>query len=82
MPPVDVPLLLITPEAQAKIAAAAKSAGYGSPRQADICRSTAEFCAPRVSPGSIYALLQRECFSLFPDALFADLFTDLGRRSI
>lgn len=32
MPPVDVPLLLITPEAQAKIAAAAKSAGHPDAR--------------------------------------------------
>lgn len=53
-----------------------------SPIQADLFRSTAAFCAPRVSPGSIYALLHRESFGLFPDALFGDLFTDVGRRSI
>ncbi len=53
-----------------------------SPIQADLFRSTAAFCAPRVSPDSIYALLHRESFGLFPDALFADLFTDVGRRSI
>ena len=53
-----------------------------TPRQADIFRSTAEFCEPRIGAGSIHGLLHRECFSLFPDALFADLFTDLGRRSI
>ena len=53
-----------------------------TPRQADIFRSTTEFCEPRVRPDSIYALLHRECFALFPDALFGDLFTDIGRRSI
>ena len=53
-----------------------------TPRQADLFRSTADFCEPRVRPDSIYALLHRECFNLFPDALFGDLFTDLGRRSI
>jgi hypothetical protein len=26
--------------------------------------------------------LHRECFSLFPDEVFADLFTDVGRRSV
>jgi hypothetical protein len=53
-----------------------------TPRQADVFRSTTEFCAPRVRADSIYALLHRECFSLFPDELFADLFADLGRRSV
>ena len=31
---------------------------------------------------SIHALLHLECFSLFPDELFADLFADVGRRSV
>jgi hypothetical protein len=53
-----------------------------TPRQADAFRSTTEFCAPRVGPDSIYALLHRECFNLFPDELFDDLFADLGRRSV
>jgi hypothetical protein len=53
-----------------------------TPVQADLFRSTTEFCEPRVKPDSIYALLHRECFRLFPDELFADLFTDLGRRSV
>src|SRR5664279_2314298 len=53
-----------------------------TPRQGDVFRSTTEFCAPRVPADSIHALLHRECFSLFPDELFADLFTDVGRRSI
>ena len=36
----------------------------------------------RVAPGSIYGLLHRECHRLFPDEMFADLFTDVGRRSV
>lgn len=53
-----------------------------APRQADLLRSTANFCDGRVAPGSVYGLLHRECFRLFPDELFADLFTDVGRRSV
>jgi hypothetical protein len=51
-------------------------------RQTDLLRSTVEYCEGRVAPGSIYGILHRECFSLFPDELFADLFTDVGRRSV
>ena len=53
-----------------------------SPTQPDVFRSTATYCEGRVRPDSIYALLHRECFALFPDELFADLFTDVGRRSV
>lgn len=53
-----------------------------SPTQPDVFRSTTAYCEERVKPNSIYALLHRECFSLFPDELFGDLFTDVGRRSI
>jgi len=53
-----------------------------APRQADLFRSTAGFCGPQVAPGSIYGLLHRECHRLFPDEMFADLFTDVGRRSV
>jgi len=53
-----------------------------SPTQADIFRSTAAYCEGRVAPGSIYGLLHRECFTLFSDEAFADLFTDVGRRSV
>ena len=53
-----------------------------TPIQTDLFRSTTEFCEPRVKADSIYALLHRECFALFPDELFADLFTEMGRRSV
>ena len=53
-----------------------------APRQADLFGSTAGFCDGRVAPESIYGLLHRECHRLFPDEMFADLFTDVGRRSV
>ncbi|MGD0378329.1 MAG: transposase [Streptosporangiaceae bacterium] len=53
-----------------------------APRQADLFSSTAAYCEGRVAPDSIYGILHRECFGLFPDAMFADLFVDVGRRSV
>jgi Transposase DDE domain/Transposase domain (DUF772) len=53
-----------------------------APRQADLFRSTAAYCEGRVAPDSIYGILHRECFGLFPDEMFADLFDDAGRRSV
>ena len=44
-----------------------------APRQAGLFRSTAAYCEGRVAPDSIYGILHRECFRLFPDELFADL---------
>ncbi|WP_433683484.1 IS1182 family transposase [Nocardia sp. CA-119907] len=52
------------------------------PSQGDLLRSTVEFCAGRVGEDSIYGVLHRECSRLFPDEMFADLFTDVGRRSV
>jgi hypothetical protein len=53
-----------------------------SPRQADLLRTTTNYCEGRVAPGSIHGVLHRECFTLFPDEMFADLFTEVGRRSV
>ena len=53
-----------------------------APRQGDLLRTTAGFCEGRVRADSIYGVLHRECFTLFPDEMFADLFTDVGRRSV
>jgi hypothetical protein len=53
-----------------------------APRQADLFGNTAAYCDGRVAPGSIYGILHRECFTLFPDEMFADLFEDVGRRSV
>jgi hypothetical protein len=53
-----------------------------APRQADLFRGTAAYCEGRVAADSIYEILHRECFMLFPDEMFADLFDDAGRRSV
>lgn len=53
-----------------------------APRQGDLLRSTVNYCHGRVGEDSIYAVLHRECYNLFPDEMFADLFTDVGRRSV
>jgi hypothetical protein len=53
-----------------------------SPRQSDLFVTTTSFCEGRVAADSIYGLLHRQCFELFPDELFADLFTGVGRRSV
>jgi hypothetical protein len=53
-----------------------------APVQADLFGSTAGFCDGRVAAESIYGLLHRECHRLFPDDMFADLFTEVGRRSV
>jgi len=44
--------------------------------------STVAYCQDRVPADSIYGVLHRECFALFPDEMFADLFTDVGRRCV
>jgi len=53
-----------------------------APQQEGLERRTTEFCEGKLSPTSIYSLLHRECHRLFPDESFADLFRDMGRRSI
>ena len=53
-----------------------------TPRQQNMVGSTVSYCGGRVPAGSIYGVLHRECFTLFPDEMFADLFTDVGRRSV
>lgn len=53
-----------------------------APRQADLMKGTAIFVGERVRDDSIWAVLHRECHVLFPDELFADLFTSTGRRSV
>jgi hypothetical protein len=40
------------------------------------------YCEGRVARDSIYGILHRECFRLFPDEMFADLFDDARRRSV
>ena len=53
-----------------------------APRQAGLMKGTASFVGGRVKDDSIWAVLHRECHVLFPDELFSDLFTRMGRRSV
>lgn len=53
-----------------------------APSHEDLFRTSAEYCAERLSPTSIYGLLHRESHRLFPDESFADLFAEVGRHSI
>jgi hypothetical protein len=53
-----------------------------APSQEDAFRSSTRFCEERVSERSIYGLLHKESHRLFPDEAFADLFLDIGRRSV
>ena len=53
-----------------------------APRQGDLLVGSAVVCEGRVGEDSIWAVLHRECHRLFPDELFADLFSDRGRRSV
>jgi hypothetical protein len=52
-----------------------------TPTQANVFTTTS-FCEGRVAPDSIYGLLHRECFRLFGDEMFADLFADSGRNCV
>ena len=51
-------------------------------RQGDLLDDLTRFCDEVVGEGSICGLLHRERDRLFPDAAFADLYTDRGRRSV
>jgi hypothetical protein len=53
-----------------------------TPRQADLWRGTAAVCQGRVGERSIWAVLYREGDRLFGDELFADVFAEVGRRSV
>ena len=53
-----------------------------TPNQGSLLRSSTDYCRERLSETSIYSLLHRESHRLFPDESFADLFRDIGRRSI
>ena len=51
-------------------------------RQGDLLDEVTRFCGEAVGDDSVYGLLHRERDHLFPDAFFADLFTNRGRRSV
>ena len=51
-------------------------------RQGSLLDDIEAFCDRTLPARSIYSLLHRERERLFPDELFADLFSDRGRRSV
>jgi hypothetical protein len=51
-------------------------------RQGDLLDDVTRFCGEALPGSSIYAVLYRERDRLFPDEMFADLFSDRGRRSV
>lgn len=53
-----------------------------TPKQTDLWRGTAAVCEGRVGKQSIWAVLYREGDRLVGDELFADLFAEVGRRSV
>ena len=53
-----------------------------APKQEEMYRSSRDFCEERLVETSVYRLLAKECHRLFPDERFADLFQDVGRRSV
>jgi hypothetical protein len=51
-------------------------------RQGSLLNDMEQFCERELAERSVYALLHCERDRLFPDELFADLFSDKGRRSV
>lgn len=51
-------------------------------RQGSLLNDMERFCDQSLPERSIYAVLHRERDRLFPDEMFADLFSDKGRRSV
>jgi hypothetical protein len=51
-------------------------------RQGDLFDEAARFCEETLPENSVYGFLARERDRLFPDEMFADLFTGTGRRSV
>jgi len=50
--------------------------------QRDLMDDVSWFCEETLAPSSIYSVLNRERHRLFPDEMFADLFSKKGRRSV
>ena len=51
-------------------------------RQGDLFDDVKRFCDEALAETSVYVVLHRERDRLFPDEMFADLFSDRGRRSV
>ena len=53
-----------------------------SEQQKDLLDDVSWFCEETLAPSSVYAVLHRERHRLFPDEMFADLFSTRGRQSV
>jgi len=53
-----------------------------APQQANLLSSSSDFCRQHLPTSSLYSLLEQQSHRIFPDDDFADLFQDVGRRSI
>lgn len=53
-----------------------------APTQTNLLSSSSEYCRELLHENSLYSLLERESHRIFPDESFADLFQNVGRRSI
>lgn len=51
-------------------------------RQGDLLDDVTRFCDETLSETSVYAVLHRQRHRLFPDEMYADLLSDLARRSV
>ena len=51
-------------------------------RQSHLLDDVNRFCDETLAESSVYAVLHRERDRLFPDEMFADLFSAQGRRSV
>lgn len=51
-------------------------------RQGDLLDEVKRFCDETLASSSVYSVLHRERDRLFPDEMFADLFSERGRRSV
>jgi DDE family transposase/transposase-like protein DUF772 len=51
-------------------------------RQGDLLDEVNRFCEATLAPNSVFAVLHRERDRLFPDEMFADLYSGRGRRSV
>jgi len=53
-----------------------------SEEQKDLLDDVSWFCEETLAPRSVFSVLHRERHRLFPDEMFADLFSQRGRRSV
>ena len=51
-------------------------------RQLDLLDPISRFCGETLPPNSIFVFLCEHRDRLFPDGMFADLFAQVGRRSV